>query len=70
MFPPGSYPWLVKAGGAVIPYTALAGVSDGVVLLNVAAETSHPSTWHQKPRWIPIRNGVSDVAEKQPLGGV
>ncbi len=53
-----------------IPYTALAGVSDGVVLLNVAAETSHPSTWHQKPRWIPIRNGVSDVTEKQPLGGV
>ena len=53
-----------------IPSTAIADVSDGVVLLNVVAETSHPSTWHQKPSWIPIRKSVSDVQEKLPWGGI
>ncbi len=45
-----------------IPYSAIAGVTDGSVMLNVDADTVHASTWNQKPHWIPVGKNMAEWA--------
>jgi hypothetical protein len=52
-----------------IPPSAIAGVTETAVILNVDARTVNATIWHQKPHWIPVRKTVFDAGdEAQPWG--